>query len=71
MVLDILIRHVPSTVHVTVGRSFYTTEGKQVLPNAAEVWQGYYQSARPTYGNATNSTFCIPIIPNIPLYFFP
>lgn len=50
MVLDILIRHVPTATHVSVGRSFYTPEGKQTLPNAAEVWQGYYQSARPTPG---------------------
>ncbi|KAI7907008.1 Piwi domain-containing protein [Cokeromyces recurvatus] len=50
MVLDVLIRHLPSSLHTTVGRSFFTPEGKRPLPNGAEVWQGYYQSARPTVG---------------------
>ncbi|KAI7905151.1 Piwi domain-containing protein [Cokeromyces recurvatus] len=48
MVLDVLIRHVPLTIYTTVGRSFYTPNDKRSLPNGAEVWQGYYQSARPT-----------------------
>jgi eukaryotic translation initiation factor 2C len=51
MVLDILIRQIPAATHTSIGRSFYTPEGKQPLSNAAEVWQGYYQSARPTQGN--------------------
>ncbi|KAI8979788.1 Piwi domain-containing protein [Mycotypha africana] len=50
MVLDVLIRYVPSNVHIGVGRSFYTPADKRALPNGAEVWQGYYQSARPTVG---------------------
>ncbi|OBZ91340.1 Protein argonaute 1 [Choanephora cucurbitarum] len=50
MVLDVLIRHLPSSVHTTVGRSFFTPNDKKPLPNGAEVWQGYYQSARPTIG---------------------
>jgi eukaryotic translation initiation factor 2C len=50
MVLDVLIRHVPSTLYATVGRSFFTPADSRPLPNAAEVWQGYYQSARPTVG---------------------
>jgi hypothetical protein len=50
MVLDVLIRHVPSTLYSTVGRSFFTPADKRPLPNGAEVWQGYYQSARPTVG---------------------
>ncbi|KAI9470927.1 MAG: Piwi domain-containing protein [Benjaminiella poitrasii] len=50
MALDILIRHVPSTMYTSVGRSFYIPNDKQQLPNGAEVWQGYYQSARPTCG---------------------
>lgn len=53
MVLDVLIRHVPSTLYATVGRSFFTPNGARPLPNAAEVWQGYYQSARPTFGMYT------------------
>src|SRR3954453_3426236 len=50
MALDVLIRHRPSTVHTTVGRSFYTPQGAQSLFGGVEVWQGYYQSARPTKG---------------------
>jgi hypothetical protein len=34
----------------TVGRSFFTPADKRPLPNGAEVWQGFYQSARPTVG---------------------
>ncbi|CAG8457935.1 8826_t:CDS:2 [Funneliformis mosseae] len=58
MALDVLIRHKPSMMHVThkddeimyatVGRSFYTNQISQSLFGGAEVWQGYYQSARPT-----------------------
>ncbi|CAG8604515.1 4978_t:CDS:10 [Ambispora leptoticha] len=56
-VLDVLIRHQPSMKaamadhrpkYVTVGRSFYTPEGSQALYGGVEVWQGYYQSVRPT-----------------------
>ncbi|CAG8488744.1 11583_t:CDS:10 [Funneliformis caledonium] len=47
MALDVLIRHLPSMQHVTVGRSFFTKAGAQPLFGGAEVWQGYYQSARP------------------------
>lgn len=50
MVLDVLIRHVPSMQYSTVGRSFFTPQDKRPLPNGAEVWQGFYQSARPTQG---------------------
>ncbi|KAI8371592.1 Piwi domain-containing protein [Radiomyces spectabilis] len=50
MVLDVLIRHMPSMKHATVGRSFYTPADSRPLPNGAEVWQGFYQSARPTAG---------------------
>lgn len=50
MVLDVLIRHMPSILYSTVGRSFFTPQGSRPLPNGAEVWQGYYQSARPTQG---------------------
>lgn len=50
MFLDILIRHVPSTIYSTVGRSFYTPQDSKPLPGGAEVWQGFYQSARPGVG---------------------
>ncbi|KAF7723040.1 Eukaryotic translation initiation factor 2C [Apophysomyces ossiformis] len=50
MVLDVVIRHLPSMMYSTVGRSFFTPHDKRPLPNGAEVWQGYYQSARPTAG---------------------
>ncbi|KAI8098878.1 Piwi domain-containing protein [Halteromyces radiatus] len=50
MVLDVLFRHVPSMQYSTVGRSFFTPQDKRPLPNGAEVWQGFYQSARPTKG---------------------
>jgi len=50
MVLDVLIRHQPSLNYTTVGRSFFTPTDKRSLPNGAEVWQGFYQSARPTVG---------------------
>ncbi|PKK79735.1 Piwi-domain-containing protein [Rhizophagus irregularis] len=48
MALDILIRHKPSMEHATVGRSFFTKQGSRPLNGGVEVWQGYYQSARPT-----------------------
>ncbi|CAG8466663.1 9415_t:CDS:10 [Ambispora leptoticha] len=50
MALDILIRHKPAMTYATVGRAFYTPEGSQPLYGGVEVWQGYYQSARPTAG---------------------
>jgi hypothetical protein len=50
MSLDVLIHHQPSMKFVTVGRSFFTPQGSQALFGGAEVWQGYYQSARPAQG---------------------
>ncbi|CAG8587596.1 7850_t:CDS:10 [Ambispora gerdemannii] len=50
MALDVLIRHKPSMTYATVGRSFYTSDSSQHLYGGVEVWQGYYQSARPTTG---------------------
>lgn len=50
MVLDVLVRHMPSMMYATVGRSFFTPQDKRILPNGAEVWQGFYQSARPAVG---------------------
>jgi len=48
--LDILIRHKPGLLYSTVGRSFFTPDGKQALDGGLEVWRGFYQSARPTVG---------------------
>jgi hypothetical protein len=50
MVLDVLIRHLPSMTYATVGRSFFTPQEAKPLANGAEVWQGFYQSARPAVG---------------------
>ncbi|CAG8574105.1 6595_t:CDS:2 [Acaulospora colombiana] len=50
MALDVLIRHQPSMLYRTIGRSFYTSEGSRSLGGGAEAWQGYYLSARPTLG---------------------
>lgn len=50
MVLDVLIRHLPSMNYATVGRSFFTSKDARPLANGAEVWQGFYQSARPAVG---------------------
>lgn len=57
MFLDILIRHVPSTIYATVGRSFFTPQDSRPLPNGAEVWQGFYQSARPGIGKSSYLNF--------------
>ncbi|KAF9096333.1 eukaryotic translation initiation factor 2C, 2 [Mortierella sp. GBA35] len=46
MALDILIRHEPAMLSATIGRSFYTSIGKQALSGPLDVWRGYYQSAR-------------------------
>ncbi|KAG0331995.1 hypothetical protein BG004_001425, partial [Podila humilis] len=46
--IDVMIRHKPSMQYTTVGRSFFTPEGSQVLSGCLEAWRGYYQSARPT-----------------------
>ena len=54
MALDVLIRHQPSMKYVSVGRSFYARDISQSLFGNAEVWQGYYQSARPTQGKPLN-----------------
>ncbi|KAL7312476.1 hypothetical protein PS15m_008231 [Mucor circinelloides] len=50
MVLDNLIRQQPSQTHYTFGRSIFSTEGRRPLPNGVELWQGFYQSVRPTAG---------------------
>ncbi|KAG0370845.1 Piwi domain-containing protein [Gamsiella multidivaricata] len=48
MALDILIRHQPALLYTTIGRSFFTPDGKQPLAGPLDVWRGFYQSARPT-----------------------
>src|SRR2546423_5941309 len=48
MSLDVLIHHKPSMMYAVAGRSFYTNQGSRALNGGVEVWQGYYQSARPT-----------------------
>ncbi|KAG0216514.1 hypothetical protein BGX28_000028 [Mortierella sp. GBA30] len=50
MALDVLIHHKPAMLYSTVGASFFTPNGKQVLSGPVEVWRGYYQSMRPTKG---------------------
>src|SRR2546430_5472362 len=50
MSLDVLIHHKPSMMYAVAGRSFYTNQGSRALYGGVEVWQGYYQSARPTPG---------------------
>ncbi|KAG0225036.1 eukaryotic translation initiation factor 2C, 2 [Mortierella sp. GBA43] len=48
MSLDVLMRHKPSLEYTTVGRSFYTPQGSRILSGGVEVWDGFYQSVRPT-----------------------
>src|SRR5437868_3034421 len=50
MALDVLIRHEPSMKYAIAGRTFYTNAGSRALYGGVEVWQGYYQSVRPTLG---------------------
>ncbi|KAF9438295.1 eukaryotic translation initiation factor 2C, 2 [Entomortierella beljakovae] len=50
MALDVLIRHQPSMLYSTVGRSFFTPDDSKPLIGGIEVWHGFYQSARPTIG---------------------
>ncbi|KAF9123989.1 hypothetical protein BGW39_008545 [Mortierella sp. 14UC] len=50
MALDVLIHHKPAMLYTTIGRSFFTPEGKYLLPGGLEAWRGYYQSMRPGVG---------------------
>ncbi|KAF9193168.1 Eukaryotic translation initiation factor 2C [Haplosporangium sp. Z 11] len=50
MALDILIRHKPAMLYSNVGRSFFTPDGARALHGGLEVWNGFYQSVRPTIG---------------------
>ncbi|KAF7729871.1 eukaryotic translation initiation factor 2C, 2 [Apophysomyces ossiformis] len=49
-VLDHLIRYWPSLNHSSKGSSFYLPNDKRSIGGGVEIWQGYYQSARPTVG---------------------
>ena len=55
MALDILIRHKPAMLYSNVGRSFFTPDGAQPLYGGVEVWNGFFQSVRPTMGKASNA----------------
>ncbi|KAF9165771.1 eukaryotic translation initiation factor 2C, 3 [Actinomortierella ambigua] len=46
--LDILIRHKPAMLYPSIGRCFYVPDTIVPISGGLEVWQGYYQSARPT-----------------------
>ncbi|GBC10173.1 hypothetical protein RclHR1_00940014 [Rhizophagus clarus] len=48
--IDLIIGYKISTSHITVSRSFYTPQGALPITGGVELWQGYYQSARPTKG---------------------
>jgi eukaryotic translation initiation factor 2C len=52
MVLEVLLRHRPSTIFTTIGRgggSFYSELHNTPIANALTVHQGWYQSIRPTF----------------------
>ncbi|GBC00859.1 hypothetical protein RclHR1_00040010 [Rhizophagus clarus] len=50
MALEIIFGHKASTEYPTVGRSFYVPHGAHPITGGAEIWQGYYKSARPARG---------------------
>ncbi|GMH17535.1 hypothetical protein Nepgr_019376 [Nepenthes gracilis] len=49
-VLDIVLRELPTTRYLPVGRSFYSPDlgRRQPLVEGLESWRGFYQSVRPT-----------------------
>jgi eukaryotic translation initiation factor 2C len=49
-VLDIVLRELPTSRYIPVGRSFYSPDigKKQSLGDGLESWRGFYQSIRPT-----------------------
>eukprot|EP00158_Paraphelidium_tribonemae_P008813 Partr_v1_DN28691_c0_g1_i1_m49399 putative eukaryotic translation initiation factor 2c len=47
MALDIIMRHRPSMLLTTVGRSFFTRNDVKSLGDGAECWMGFHQSVRP------------------------
>ncbi|GBC06888.1 hypothetical protein RclHR1_07120002, partial [Rhizophagus clarus] len=48
MALNVMIHNKPSKTHKKVGRIFYTNQGSRPISGGAEIWQGYFQSIRPT-----------------------
>src|SRR5690606_76774 len=48
--LEIILRHVPSSLFTTVARSFYLDTKTHAISGGAEVWEGYFQSLRPSFG---------------------
>ncbi|KAJ3271319.1 Eukaryotic translation initiation factor 2C, partial [Borealophlyctis nickersoniae] len=52
MVLEVLLRHRPSSAFISVGRtsaSFFTDYRPSPLPGGLSVYKGWFQSVRPTY----------------------
>ena len=48
--LDVIMRHRPSMMLTTVGRSFFSRNDAKVLGDGAECWMGYHQSVKPAKG---------------------
>ena len=48
--LDVLMRHRPSMLLTSVGRSFFTRNDVRSLGDGAECWMGFHQSVRPAQG---------------------
>jgi hypothetical protein len=46
--LIVLIHQKPSMTLRKVGRMFYTNQGSRPIGGGVEIWQGYFQSIRPT-----------------------
>lgn len=65
LVLNLLIRQAPSMKYTTFGRSLYVPHDAHPLPNGAEIWKGFYQSARPVAGKFYSAFFlCLRVNPN-------
>ena len=47
--IEVILRQLPQSKHVTVGRSFYFDPGNQPpnLGEGCDLWEGYFQSLRP------------------------
>lgn len=50
MAIDIIIRNDASNRFTSTGRAFYTPQDSRPLGGGAEVWAGFFQSARPAPG---------------------
>jgi hypothetical protein len=50
MAIDIIIRNDAATRFTSTGRAFYTPSESKPLGGGAEVWAGFFQSARPAPG---------------------